>query len=563
MNRLITRGAAVALLLIVALLPLGPVAGQLPSLPPACENLAFSIEEDFYAPEIEFPDGNQIVSDGDLLALDQDADGNLSCLLCARNADLLWIFDVGTDLGLDAIDVIDAETALVAFSTELNGPRFTQGDLLATNGVIIRNQALTFAAFDELAPGYDIGLDAVHFTGTLDEIVAFLDAALEKSPVDPTGLADLFEAYPGVDVLYSTEGTLGPVDGPKFLDGDLLSARNGTIVASNAALLPASVPAGIPDRGVDFGLDAVTSDRQGSLSQMHFSTEILFDGESPFTDGDVLRSGDGVVYANQNLISCFGPQADFLGLDALHLALEQPPPSGTIQGHKFHDLDADGVADAGEPGLGQWEIHLDGYDVAGSAVNEVTSTDATGVYSFTVSPGTYTVSEVCSPGAAWHQSLPLPSDDVCGTGVYEVNVAAGDPPHLGLDFGNYLYVAKSGYKFDDLSQDGVWDEREPPLVEWEIRLDGSDGLGNVVQKVAHTNANGYYSFSVAPGSYTVYEVCPPDEGWHQTLPAGTGECGSGRYPFKPLSSDPPHEGNDFGNYQIGSTYLPLILKVWP
>ena len=39
-------------------------------------------------------------------------------------------------------------------------------------------------------------------------------------------------------------------------------------------------PAGIPERGVDFGLDAVT---KGESTE--FSTEILYEGELSFTDG--------------------------------------------------------------------------------------------------------------------------------------------------------------------------------------------------------------------------------------------------------------------------------------
>ena len=109
---------------------------------------------------------------------------------------------------------------------------------------------------------------------------------------------------------------------PSFLDGDLLSARDGAIVAGNKALLPdPAVPAGIPDRGVDFGLDAVTAERPGNRASIHFSTEILFDGEVAFTDGDVLKAGNGVIYTNKDLINCFEPKASFLGLLVLLLGL--------------------------------------------------------------------------------------------------------------------------------------------------------------------------------------------------------------------------------------------------
>jgi len=100
------------------------------------------------------------------------------------------------------------------------------------------------------------------------------------------------------------------------LDGDLLSAASGTIEAANSDLLPTSVPAGIPNQGVDFGLDAVTLDKGENIE---FSTEILF--ELSFTDGDVLLQGDGVTIQNIELIQSFEPKAKELGLDALSFYL--------------------------------------------------------------------------------------------------------------------------------------------------------------------------------------------------------------------------------------------------
>jgi len=67
----------------------------------ACRSGGFSTEEDFISQGPEPPDGNPIISDGDLLS----ADGKV----CARNADLLSVFQPKADLGLDAVDVINTE----------------------------------------------------------------------------------------------------------------------------------------------------------------------------------------------------------------------------------------------------------------------------------------------------------------------------------------------------------------------------------------------------------------------------------------------------------------------
>ena len=115
------------------------------------------------------PDGNPIISDGDLLGV--------GCAVCARNGDLLKSFDVTMDLGLDAADVIDVGEYVVAFSTELDSPnlgQFTAGDLLSTNGAIIPNVALLYS-FD--LPRADLGLDAIHFIGEAGGIIKFLDEA--------------------------------------------------------------------------------------------------------------------------------------------------------------------------------------------------------------------------------------------------------------------------------------------------------------------------------------------------------------------------------------------------
>jgi uncharacterized repeat protein (TIGR01451 family) len=56
---------------------------------------------------------------------------------------------------------------------------------------------------------------------------------------------------------------------------------------------------------------------------IRFSTEILYAGEPPFTDGDVILIGNGVVCTNEDLIRCFEPKGNFLGLDALAVVVEE------------------------------------------------------------------------------------------------------------------------------------------------------------------------------------------------------------------------------------------------
>ena len=279
----------------------------------------FSVEEDFVNQDPVPGDDNPIISDGDLL--------NAAGYVYMSNLKLLSAFEVEFDLGLDAADVIDIEDYFVAFSTELDDPKglFTAGDLLTTWGAILPNSALLYA-FDDISHNLDLGLDAVHFIGEREDIIEFFRKVKEKGHEyflhEPGDLIGFLEEN-NIDILFSTEGTAPKPGDPQFLDGDLLSAVRGTIVIPNSDLLPPSIPAGIPDRGGDFGLDAVTLDKKKNIV---FSTEILYITEQICTDGDILEQGDGIMLAHEKLINEFNPLNRWInvGLDALSMQFTLP-----------------------------------------------------------------------------------------------------------------------------------------------------------------------------------------------------------------------------------------------
>jgi len=323
MSRLLTL-ALTLLVFGLLTLPSQTAAAQDQSTLSACRDFAFSREEDFVTRGPAPPDGNPIVSDGDLLGRNH--------AVCMRNAELVQQFDVRDDMGLDAVDVIDVEGNLVAFSTELDSPHgnFGHGDLLTTHGAAIPNQSLLYNLNLADIPGLDAGLDAVHFVGDPKSISGLLDEAARAGRdtyVDqPDFLLGQLRQW-SVDIWFSIEGTLSD-DKLRILDGDLLSARDGNILVSNANLLQSAVPAGLPNRGVDFGLDAATAPRPSDRKAIRFSTEILYRGRSTFTDGDILKLASGVDIADKTLYQPFEPKADFLGTDALYMKLEpvEKPP---------------------------------------------------------------------------------------------------------------------------------------------------------------------------------------------------------------------------------------------
>ena len=71
-----------------------------------------------------------------------------------------------------------------------------------------------------------------------------------------------------------------------------------------------------------------------------------------------------------------------------------------------------------------------------------------------------------------------------------------------IDFGNIQYGKISGYKYNDLDGDGVWDDGEPALDGWSITA--STTLKSLLDT---TDENGYYEFNqLLPGDYIVSET---------------------------------------------------------
>src|SRR5262249_56060132 len=128
-----------------------------------------------------------------------------------------------------------------------------------------------------------------------------------------------------------------------------------------------------------------------------------------------------------------------------------------------------------------------GSEGRGRGVKVLGVAGASGVCSFKVNPGTYTVSEVLQSG--WTQSFPA------APGTYVITLTSGQTDS-GNDFGNFQQATKSGRKFNDLNGNGKEDAGEPGLSGWTIKLDGTDGLGNAEHLSTTTDTRGAYSFRI-------------------------------------------------------------------
>ena len=200
--------------------------------------------------------------------------------------------------------------------------------------------------------------------------------------------------------------------------------------------------------------------------------------------------------------------------------------NGTKSGTKFEDLNANGVRDVTEPGLAGVQIHLFGTDGRGNPVHQHTTTDVNGAYSFSAPPGSYTACETVPAG--YTQSFPTSGPSCAGhTGAsgigWAVTLTSGSLDS-GNDFGNFRNATISGLKFKDADAGGDKDTGEIGLSGWEIHLFGTDGSGGSVHQHTTTAANGTYSFSVKPGTYTVCETVSGKPGWVQSFPTAGASC---------------------------------------
>ncbi|MHC4154280.1 MAG: SdrD B-like domain-containing protein [Planctomycetota bacterium] len=192
-------------------------------------------------------------------------------------------------------------------------------------------------------------------------------------------------------------------------------------------------------------------------------------------------------------------------------------PQTRVYGKKWHDLNDNGEMDGGEPGLSGWTIFLDEDRDGEIDPNDVvTTTDIQGNYELTgMEPNEYySVSELDQDG--WINTYP-------GAGGIHYRIRVEENNDVEVNFGNYqLHNGDvNGFKFHDVNNNGVWDDGEEPLSDWEIYIDeNQNGQWDSGEPKTTTSATGYYEFTnLEPGYYNIMEV--PQAGWFQTFPGIT------------------------------------------
>ncbi len=205
-----------------------------------------------------------------------------------------------------------------------------------------------------------------------------------------------------------------------------------------------------------------------------------------------------------------------------------------INGHKYEDVNCNGVVDPADTGVPGVEVKLFKYDVGSGeyAYLASTTTGAGGYYEFTgLGDGVYKVQEVLTPEMLEGWYIVSPEG-----GVYEgLEVGCGDS-YDDLDFLNARYLGISGTK---------WDCGDNPVGGFVIEL-WNDGV-KIAEDV--TDENGEYSFDgLKPGTYTVKEALSEQQlaEWYIVSPD------SGIYEDIALACGQPIEDLDFMNCRYGA-----------
>lgn len=187
---------------------------------------------------------------------------------------------------------------------------------------------------------------------------------------------------------------------------------------------------------------------------------------------------------------------------------ECPPQNDALIGDfVWSDTNANGIQDDGEPGIANVVVNLYGCD--GSVVRS-TITAGDGSYSFTVPPGDYYV-EVVPPAGYLFGPKDSGANDAAdsdadpSTGRMACTTLIAQEKDRSWDAGLYKPATIGNFVWNDANANGIQSGSEPGFPNLLVSLYRCDGtsVGSV-----YTDANGSYSFGVAPGSYYVQFTAP-------------------------------------------------------
>lgn len=206
-------------------------------------------------------------------------------------------------------------------------------------------------------------------------------------------------------------------------------------------------------------------------------------------------------------------------------AVITPPPTGNpffftdalISGRVYQDNNINGAFDGSDVPLSNQtvfvDVNNDGLPEAG--IDEITSTDSSGLYNLTVPPGTFNIRLVPATGLVLEGS---------STGLQPVTIT--DFQFVsGKDFAEYPAASVSGSVFSDVNSNGIQDSGEVGVGNRTVYADiNNNGVLDAADVSTTTDLAGNFTIGGLPiGTYTIRIQVPP--GSQQTAP------GPGSYQF--------------------------------
>ncbi|MGB5687604.1 MAG: SdrD B-like domain-containing protein, partial [Candidatus Electrothrix sp.] len=285
-----------------------------------------------------------------------------------------------------------------------------------------------------------------------------------------------------------------------FIDDITVTFSAGSIFSSTKDNIPAGVNGDVTD-GVPADLvvsaDAFYLGANGSGSEsMTVTYQVTVD--DPVTGG--LTTIDNTVRVT----------SDELTLDEVTDSVSDNILTSIIGDTVWHDVNGDGVQDAGEPGIAGVEVKL--YAADGTTLLDTVTTDSSGNYSFVrLSSGDYIV-EVTKPtgasltaqdaGAATEDKDSDFADGTSRTGI--ITLAPGED-NIDIDAGLAYANTLGDTVWHDADGNGIQDGGEPGIQGVTVEL--MDSTGTTVLGTTTTGATGSYSFTnLLPADYVVRVV---------------------------------------------------------
>ncbi|MDD2239436.1 MAG: SdrD B-like domain-containing protein [Kiritimatiellae bacterium] len=225
------------------------------------------------------------------------------------------------------------------------------------------------------------------------------------------------------------------------------------------------------------------------------------------TNGAYWTQTDNPAYFPINT----SPSSTYGGLDLISggLMFYDEELNVTLGDRAWEDLNANGLQDAGEPGLSNVLVHV--YDSV-SNLAAVVRTDTNGVWrSPGHGPGAYFATYVCPEGyqfttryAGTNSAIDSNADPLTGqTAVYPMS---NGQTNLTLDAGFYRLASLGDLTWEDSNVDGQQDIGEPGLGGVVVRL--YDAMSNVIATSTSSMVGAYAFNDVRPGTYSVGFTAP-------------------------------------------------------